>query len=356
MPAPRSATESTGPAISACRRRSPVDVGGNRARVLAARFATRKSPSLQLRAARLCQPQTRSIRRPQRFQAGGSIRTGVHRMNKNELIGAVADASGLSRSDATKAVEGVFDTITGALKKGDEVRLVGFGTFSLQAQGLDRPQPAHRRADDDQGFDPAQVQGRQGPQGYRRPLRKEVAPPFEGGGIDCAEDHAGGMVQQPIGGSRMKGLDGPEMRPRTASPTHQPCQPPTRHIKCPGPDGRAPSFAVTGRAWACSSVVEHTLHTGGVASSILATPTTPFPLFKVGGFSQYLAENFQANAAAPRCLSAKLLKIRLFPKLARFLLFPCIRRSDGAPPQKEQDDAGRTGQSFHPQRHDAGRL
>ncbi|MGV3556352.1 MAG: HU family DNA-binding protein [Croceibacterium sp.] len=52
-------------------------------------------------------------------------------MNKNELIGAVADASGLSRSDSTKAVEGVFDTITGALKKGDEVRLVGFGTFSV---------------------------------------------------------------------------------------------------------------------------------------------------------------------------------------------------------------------------------
>ena len=51
-------------------------------------------------------------------------------MNKNELIGAVAETSGLSRNDATKAVESVFDTITGALSKGDEVRLVGFGTFS----------------------------------------------------------------------------------------------------------------------------------------------------------------------------------------------------------------------------------
>lgn len=51
-------------------------------------------------------------------------------MNKNELIAAVADTSGLSRSDATKAVEGVFDSITASLKKGDEVRLVGFGTFS----------------------------------------------------------------------------------------------------------------------------------------------------------------------------------------------------------------------------------
>jgi DNA-binding protein HU-beta len=52
-------------------------------------------------------------------------------MNKNDLIGAVADASGLTRNDATKAVEGVFDAITAALKKGDEVRLVGFGTFAV---------------------------------------------------------------------------------------------------------------------------------------------------------------------------------------------------------------------------------
>ncbi|MCB2062114.1 MAG: HU family DNA-binding protein [Novosphingobium sp.] len=52
-------------------------------------------------------------------------------MNKNDLISAVADSSGLTRSDATKAVEGVFEAITGSLKKGEEVRLVGFGTFSV---------------------------------------------------------------------------------------------------------------------------------------------------------------------------------------------------------------------------------
>ena len=52
-------------------------------------------------------------------------------MNKNDLISAVADTSGLTRSDATKAVEGVFDALTGALKNDDEVRLVGFGTFSI---------------------------------------------------------------------------------------------------------------------------------------------------------------------------------------------------------------------------------
>ncbi len=52
-------------------------------------------------------------------------------MNKQELTTAVADVAGLSRADASKAVEGVFDTITNALKKGDEVRLVGFGSFSV---------------------------------------------------------------------------------------------------------------------------------------------------------------------------------------------------------------------------------
>ena len=52
-------------------------------------------------------------------------------MNKQELIGAVAEATALSRSDAGRAVESVFDTISAALKKGDEVRLVGFGTFAV---------------------------------------------------------------------------------------------------------------------------------------------------------------------------------------------------------------------------------
>ncbi|MPT48429.1 MAG: HU family DNA-binding protein [Sphingobium sp.] len=52
-------------------------------------------------------------------------------MNKQDLINAVAESSALSKADAAKAVEGVFDAITGALKKGDEVRLVGFGTFAV---------------------------------------------------------------------------------------------------------------------------------------------------------------------------------------------------------------------------------
>ncbi len=52
-------------------------------------------------------------------------------MNKNDLVAAVADSAGLSKADSTKAVDAVFDSISASLKSGDEVRLVGFGTFSV---------------------------------------------------------------------------------------------------------------------------------------------------------------------------------------------------------------------------------
>jgi DNA-binding protein HU-beta len=55
-------------------------------------------------------------------------------VNKNELVDAVATATELKKADATKAVDSVFEAISSALKKGDEVRLVGFGTFSVQAR------------------------------------------------------------------------------------------------------------------------------------------------------------------------------------------------------------------------------
>ena len=51
-------------------------------------------------------------------------------MNKNEFIDRVSDLSKMSKADATRAVDAVFDAITQALKRGDDVRLVGFGTFS----------------------------------------------------------------------------------------------------------------------------------------------------------------------------------------------------------------------------------
>ena len=50
-------------------------------------------------------------------------------MNKTELIAAVAEATGISKKDAEKAVSATVDTIIEAVTNGDKVQLVGFGTF-----------------------------------------------------------------------------------------------------------------------------------------------------------------------------------------------------------------------------------
>ena len=52
-------------------------------------------------------------------------------MNKSELVAAVAAQAGLTKAQAQKAVEATVDAIAGALKNGDKVQLVGFGTFSV---------------------------------------------------------------------------------------------------------------------------------------------------------------------------------------------------------------------------------
>ena len=52
-------------------------------------------------------------------------------MTKNELIAMVSDKAQINKNDAAKAVEATFDIITGALKQGDEVKLVGFGSFTV---------------------------------------------------------------------------------------------------------------------------------------------------------------------------------------------------------------------------------
>lgn len=52
-------------------------------------------------------------------------------MNKSELVAKAAELSGLTKADAEKAVDGLFEAISAALKSGDEVRLVGFGSFSV---------------------------------------------------------------------------------------------------------------------------------------------------------------------------------------------------------------------------------
>jgi DNA-binding protein HU-beta len=55
-------------------------------------------------------------------------------MNKSELIDAVASAADLSKTAATKAVDAVLDTVTNTLKNGEQVTLVGFGTFEVRAR------------------------------------------------------------------------------------------------------------------------------------------------------------------------------------------------------------------------------
>ena len=57
--------------------------------------------------------------------------SGVLFMNKNDLVASVADSSGLTKADAGRAVDAVFDSIASALKSGGDVRIVGFGTFSV---------------------------------------------------------------------------------------------------------------------------------------------------------------------------------------------------------------------------------
>ncbi len=53
-------------------------------------------------------------------------------MNKSELIDAVAESADLSKAAAGRALDGIIEAITGALKSGDQVTLVGFGTFSIK--------------------------------------------------------------------------------------------------------------------------------------------------------------------------------------------------------------------------------
>jgi DNA-binding protein HU-beta len=52
-------------------------------------------------------------------------------MNKAELVAAMAEASGISKKDAEKALKAFTDVVSDELKKGEKVQLVGFGTFEV---------------------------------------------------------------------------------------------------------------------------------------------------------------------------------------------------------------------------------
>ena len=55
-------------------------------------------------------------------------------MNKAELIDAIAESADISKAAATRAVDTFIDQITQTLKKGDQVTLVGFGTFTVKSR------------------------------------------------------------------------------------------------------------------------------------------------------------------------------------------------------------------------------
>lgn len=52
-------------------------------------------------------------------------------MKKVEFVEAIAEKTGLSKADSTRALEAVFEVITDALKDGDKVPVAGFGTFAI---------------------------------------------------------------------------------------------------------------------------------------------------------------------------------------------------------------------------------
>lgn len=56
-------------------------------------------------------------------------------MNKAELIGSIADESGLSKADAGKALDAFVSSVTDALKSGERISLVGFGSWSVDERG-----------------------------------------------------------------------------------------------------------------------------------------------------------------------------------------------------------------------------
>lgn len=56
-------------------------------------------------------------------------------MNKAELIDVVAESAELSKADAGRAIDALVSAVTKALKKGDSVTLVGFGTFEVRKRG-----------------------------------------------------------------------------------------------------------------------------------------------------------------------------------------------------------------------------
>lgn len=55
-------------------------------------------------------------------------------MNKTELVSSVAEKTGMTKKDAEKAINALFESIEGALAQNDKVQVIGFGTFEVKSR------------------------------------------------------------------------------------------------------------------------------------------------------------------------------------------------------------------------------
>ena len=96
----------------------------------------------------------RKTRRKLPFLAGRPPRFRRKPVNKNDLVQKLSERTALSKIDAQKAVDGIFDVITDSLKSGEEVRVTGFGVFKVSTRAggkgrrpgvIQQKERAHRR-------------------------------------------------------------------------------------------------------------------------------------------------------------------------------------------------------------------
>jgi DNA-binding protein HU-beta len=92
----------------------------------------KRQPDLQ--CCKATRSPARGKREPPRGSWSNTAEFEGNLMNKGELIEAVAAAADLTKADATKAVEAVLEAVTRTLKKGDQVSIVGFGSFSVKSR------------------------------------------------------------------------------------------------------------------------------------------------------------------------------------------------------------------------------
>ncbi|HIE13407.1 MAG TPA: HU family DNA-binding protein [Desulfotomaculum sp.] len=68
-------------------------------------------------------------------------------MNKSELVASVAERADLTKKDAERAISAVFDSISTALKNGEKVQLIGFGTFEVRERAARKGRNPQTRAE-----------------------------------------------------------------------------------------------------------------------------------------------------------------------------------------------------------------